>query len=380
MQAIIMSAGRSTRTYPLTSTRPKPLIPIWNRPLLEHQLRQLHGLVDEVLLVVGYRREQIEAQFGHEHTGLRIRYVEQEHQRGTADAVASARRFVTGRTLVLNGDDFYHRDDLDALLNGGRGLLVTEAPDPQNRAVVTIVGDAIENIVEKPSSASSDALCSVGGYCIEQADLHLLDGLSPSPRGELELPDFILAIIRGARVRPQVIRRVWLPLTYAWDVLGTVNYIWKDPLRVELIELSAEDPAELDKRDDIAFGRGVVVEGPIWLGAGVRVGDGARLRGPLVLGNGTEVGRNATLERVVTLQDARVGEGALVRDSVLGAGVRIGRDARLDSRRGNELVVEIQGKQVTPGIDRLGTIAGDGAVVNDGSVVPAGTLLPAATQ
>lgn len=380
MQAIIMAAGRSTRTYPLTSTRPKPLIPIWNRPLLEHQLRQLHGLVEEVLLVVGYRREQIEAHFGHEHTGLRIRYVEQERQRGTADAVASARRFVTGRTLVLNGDDFYHRDDLGALLNGGRGLLVTEAPDPQNRAVVTIVDDAIENIVEKPSSAPSGALCSVGGYCIERADLHLLDGLSASPRGELELPDFILAIIRGARVRPQVIRRVWLPLTYAWDVLGTMTYIWKDPLRVELIELTAEDPAELDKRDDIAFGRGVGVEGPLWLGAGVRVGDGARLRGPLVLGNGTEVGRNATLERVVTFQDARVGEGALVRDSVLGAGARVGRDARLDSRRGSELVVEIQGKQVTPEIDRLGTIAGDGAVVDDGSVVPAGTLLPAATQ
>ncbi len=374
-----MAAGRSTRTHPLTSTRPKPLIPIWNRPLLEHQLRQLHGLVDEVLLVVGYRREQIEAHFGREHAGLRIRYVEQKQQRGTADAVASAQRFVTGRTLVLNGDDFYHRDDLSALLNGGRGLLVTEASDPQNRAVVTIVDDAIENIVEKPSSPPTGALCSVGGYCIERADLQLLDGLSPSPRGELELPDFILAIIRRARVRPQVIRRVWLPLTYAWDVLGTVTYIWKDPVRVELFELTAEDPAELDKRDDIVFGRDVVLEGPLLLGAGVRVGDGARLRGPLVLGNGTEVERNAMLERVVTLQDARFGEGALVRDSVLGAGARVGRDARLDSRRGSELVVEVQGKQVAPEIDRLGTIAGDGAVVDDGSVVPAGTLIPAAT-
>ena len=346
--------------------------------MLEHQLRQLHGLVDEVLLVVGYRREQIEAHFGHEHAGLRIRYVEQEHQRGTADAVASAQRFVTGRTLVLNGDDFYHRDDLEALLNGGRGLLVTEAPDAQNRALVTIVDDAIENIVEKPSSAPAGALCSAGGYCIERTDLHLLEGLSPSPRGEFELPDFMLAIIRGARVRPQIIRRVWLPLTYAWDVLGTVTYIWKDPLRVALFELSAEDPAELHKRDDIVFGRDIVLEGPLWLGTGVRVGDGARLLGPLVLGDGTEVERNATLERVVTFQNARFDEGALVRDSVLGAGARIGRDARLDSRRGSDLVVEVQGKHVTPEIDRLGTVAGDGAVVDDGSVVPAGTLILAA--
>jgi NDP-sugar pyrophosphorylase family protein len=379
MQAIIMAAGRSTRTYPLTSTRPKPLIPIWDRPLLEHQLRQLHGLVNEVLVVVGYRREQIEASFGDEYEGLAIRYVEQEQQRGTADAVASVRDYVTGRALVLNGDDFYHRDDLSALLQGGRGLLVTQAPDPENRAVVTVVDGAIENIVEKPSSAPRGALCSVGGYCIERADLDLLDGLSPSPRGELELPDLILAIARGARVRPQIIRRVWLPLTYAWDVLEAVNFIWSDPHRVELFALTAHSPETIAGRADIRLGRDVVIEGPVWLGTGIVLGNGSRLRGPLALGSGTRVGRDTILERAVTFSDVDVGDGALVRDSVLGSGVGVGRGARLDSRPGQELQIEIRGKNVVPAIERLGAIVGDGAVLDDGIVIPAGTLIPAAT-
>ncbi|HEY7698473.1 MAG TPA: sugar phosphate nucleotidyltransferase, partial [Vicinamibacteria bacterium] len=187
MQAVIMAAGRSTRTHPLTATRPKPLVPIWDRPLLEHQLRQLEGLVDEVLLVVGFLREQIEERFGGSFGRIRLRYVVQERQRGTADALLAARPHVTARSLVLNGDDFYHRHDLKALLASGRGLLVAQAKDPENRAVVQLEGDVIQGIVEKPENPPGDAWCSVGGYCVEKEDLRHLDEVRPSPRGELEL-------------------------------------------------------------------------------------------------------------------------------------------------------------------------------------------------
>jgi len=215
MQAVILAAGRSTRTHPLTATRPKPLIPIWDRPFLELQLAQLQGIVDEVLLVVGYRKEQIEAYFGTEHRGLRLRFVEQETQRGTADAVAAARPLVRERVLILNGDDFYHHDDLEALAADGRGLLVTQAADPQNRAVVRIEDGLITDIVEKPKDVAPGAWCSVGGYSVEAHDLDRLDDLALGPRGELELPDFIRRLADSEPVRPHSIGQWWLPLTYA---------------------------------------------------------------------------------------------------------------------------------------------------------------------
>jgi bifunctional UDP-N-acetylglucosamine pyrophosphorylase/glucosamine-1-phosphate N-acetyltransferase len=375
MQAVIMAAGSSTRTHPLTATRPKPLVPIWGRPLLEHQIRQLAGLVDEVLLVVGFLRRQIEDRFGSALEGVPLRYVLQEQQRGTADALLAARPHLSGRSLVLNGDDFYHRDDLKGLAEGGRGLLVTRARDPENRAVVDIRDGVVTGIVEKPKSPPRDAWCSVGGYCIEKEDLTELDALSPSPRGELELPDFILRLVRSHRVRPYRIERFWIPITYSWDVLGTMLFLWEDASRAREIGIAAESHDALRRRSNAFFGEAVELEGPIWLGSNVRIGRGVRLEGPLALGNGTWVDAGARLSRVVAFDGVRVGEGAVVEDSVMGAGVSVGASARLESRPGSELEIDVKGKLVVPEIPRLGVVAGDGAEIAPDACVPAGTLL-----
>ncbi|TDI48336.1 MAG: hypothetical protein E2P02_01010 [Acidobacteria bacterium] len=383
MQAVLLAAGRSTRTYPLTRTRPKPLIPIWDRPLLEHQLGQLAGLVDEAILVVGYRHEQIESHFGSEYRGIRLRYAEQRTQRGTADAVLTARPYISERSLVLNGDDFYHHADLKALLEGGRGLLVTQAPDPQNRAVVRCELDAVIDIVEKPPNPEPGALCSVGGYCIEYDDLNLLDDLPLSPRGELELPDFILRLVRDSKVRPQAITQWWLPLTYGWDVLTAIRHIWADPQRAKDLGIAeTRHEASRARTDDfdfdfVSFGKDVRLEGPIRLGNGVRLGDGVLLVGPTTIGAGCSVGDGARVEGSALFDNVHIGEGATVLDSVLGEGVEIGKGAKLSSASGRELTIDVKGKRVHPELDRLGAVVGDGARVSNGSVVEAGSLIDA---
>lgn len=375
MQAVIMAAGRSTRTHPLTATRPKPLVPIWDRPLLEHQLRQLDGLVDEVLLVVGFLREQIENRFGDALGGIRLRYVVQEQQRGTADALLAARPHVTARCLVLNGDDFYHRDDLRGLAERGRGLLVTRARDPENRAVVQLEEDVITGIVEKPKNPPKDAWCSVGGYCIERDDLRYLDEVVPSPRGELELPDFILRLVEGSVVRAKRIDRFWLPITYSWDVLQAALFLWEDPSRARDLGLVAETLSAIRARGDVTLGRDVAIEGPIRLGSNVCIEDGARLSGPIAIGSGARIAEEAVVERSILFDDVVVGARAQVLDSVLGEGVSVGAAARIESRPGVELAIDVKGKRVVPDIARLGVVAGDGVSIAASAVVPAGTLL-----
>jgi len=369
MQAVILAAGRSTRTYPLTSSRPKPLIPIWDRPLLEHQLAQLDGIAQEAILVVGYRREQIEAHLGSEHRGIKIRYVEQVTQRGTADAVLAARDFVRDRLLILNGDDFYHREDLSALAEGGRGLLVTQAPDPHNRAVVEIVDDAVTKIVEKPPDAAPGAWCSVGGYCVEPGDLSQLDDLPLSSRGELELPDFIGRLMDRARVRPQRIGQWWLPLTYAWDVLTAINTIWCEEGRARDLGLS-------DHRGELP--RGCTVEGPVWIADGVHLSEDVRIVGPSSIGPGCVVGAGTVLDNVALFDDVAIGAGSIVESSVLGAKVRVGAGTRIESRPGQSLEIKVKEASVVPELARLGAVIGDNNQLGDNTVVPAGSLIPEA--
>jgi bifunctional UDP-N-acetylglucosamine pyrophosphorylase/glucosamine-1-phosphate N-acetyltransferase len=375
MQAVLMAAGRSTRTHPLTATRPKPLVPIWDRPLLEHQLRQLDGLVDEVLLVVGFLRQQIEGRFGKACGGIRLRYVTQEQQRGTADALLAARPYVTARCLVLNGDDFYHREDLEGLLASGRGLLVTRAKDPENRAVVQLEGDVLRGIVEKPRNPPKDAWCSVGGYCVEKDDLGCLDDVVPSPRGELELPDFILRLVEKSVVRAKRIERFWLPITYAWDVLQAALFLWEDTTRARDLGLRAETLDSLRDRDDVTLGQSVRIEGPVRFGGSVRIEDGVRLSGPVAIGSAARIGEGAVIERSILFDGVVVGRQARVLDSVLGERVSVGAGARIESRPGHELAIDVKGKRVVPEIARLGVVAGDGVSIEPGAVVPAGRLL-----
>src|SRR4030067_793517 len=103
MQAVLMVAGKSTRTYPLTLTRPKPLLPVMNVPLIKHSLDQLAGLFDEAILIVGYRREMILDVLGDRYNGMAVKYVEQKKQLGTGHAILQAKPLVKYPVVALKG-------------------------------------------------------------------------------------------------------------------------------------------------------------------------------------------------------------------------------------------------------------------------------------
>ena len=379
LQAVLLAAGRSTRTYPLTATRPKPLIPLLGRPLLEHLLLQIEDTVDEAILVVGYRADAIQNHLGSRFGSLPLRYLVQSEQRGTADALLKAAPLIEDRCLVLNGDDLYHRHDLQALTRHRTAILVTPVPDPQNRAVVTIAGDRVVDIVEKPTAAPPNSLASVGGYALEREWLNKLEEVSLSSRGELELPDFIQMLARESVVRYHRIERHWLPLTYAWDVLRATLFLLEGEERALDFGVVVRSPQELVERRDIQLGAGTVIEGPVLIGSGVTIGSFCRVRGPAVIGEGCVIGDRVELDRSVLFRGAQISNLANVSHSVLGEQVRIGPQAKLSAEppSGQALEVELKGESVPARLDRLGLIAGDRAEVPAGSNVPPGTLLAA---
>ena len=149
-QAVILAAGESKRTAPLTLTRPKPLIKIANKTILEHNLDQLLGLVDEVILIVGYKKEMITdyltEHFGDSYKGMKIAYVEQKEQLGTAHAVMSAKSRVHRRFLVMNGDDLYSREDMKAMLQNKYAVLGKKVQDPSKYGACVVRARFFTNI------------------------------------------------------------------------------------------------------------------------------------------------------------------------------------------------------------------------------------------
>src|SRR3989344_125654 len=111
MQAVILAAGKSTRTYSLTITKPKPLLKVANKTLLEHNLDNLNNIADEVIIVVGYKKNLIKKCIGKKYKNLKIKFVEQKQQLGTAHAVSLGEGHIKDRFVLLMGDDIYSRED-----------------------------------------------------------------------------------------------------------------------------------------------------------------------------------------------------------------------------------------------------------------------------
>jgi len=151
MQAVLLVAGKSTRTYPLTLSRPKPLLPIMNKPLIKHSLDQMVGLFDEVILIVGYRKEMIEEELGSEYRGIKLFYAEQKEQLGTGHAVLQAKPFIKDKFVAMNGDDLFAHQDLKKLIESNFGSLVKRVPDPSLYGVYQVdANNKVLDLVEKP--------------------------------------------------------------------------------------------------------------------------------------------------------------------------------------------------------------------------------------
>ena len=361
--AVILLAGRSQRTWPLTADYPKPLLPLWGRPLTERVLEQLRGVVDTAVLVVGYQKERILDHFGTRYAGIRLVPVEQASARGTADALRVAAAAVRGPVLVLNGDDFYHHDDLARVSEHPTAILCKEASDPWNRATVTVTeGDWLVDVQEKPPAARPWELSSVGAYSLRREDLEHLGEVRESVRGELELPDLIRILARSSGVRAVRARRPWIPLTYPWDVIGRIVPLF-----------GGDPPGQGARALGFETSTGEMGEGAVFVGEGASVHPEARLVGPVELGAGARIAAGAEVERAVLMEGASVGAGATVRDSVLGRGASIGAGARLLS--GPVERIQVLEHTARVGVPVVGACLGAGASVAAGAETPPGTLL-----
>ena len=300
MKAVVLAAGKSTRTYPLTLTRPKPLLPLVGKPLLTHTLEALAAVADEAVLVVGYREDMVRDAFGDRHAGLRLAYVRQTDQRGTADAVASARGAVAGEFLVVNGDDYYAAENVAALA-AYPGAAVLGAPAQSSGRFGALRTDKglLLGIDEKPEGGGA-ALVNTGLYKVDAAIFEYIDRLEPSPRGELEFTAALANYAAEAPVAVVAAPAPWLPIATARDLLAAQLKLWP--------------------REEATF-----------LGGGdCRLHAEATVGGRSVLGGGCNVGARAVVEASLLLDGVSVGEGAAVAGSVLGEGVVVGAEALVD--------------------------------------------------
>ena len=312
MKAVILVGGEGTRLRPLTCNTPKALVPILNRPFLEHLLGYLkkHGITDAIL-AMGYLPDPIQSCLGDgTQLGIRLTYVVEESPLGTAGAVKNAESFLDGPSVVFNGD-ILTEIDLTAMIKRHRevkprvSIALTPVDNPTIYGVVEVDGRGmVQRFVEKPSwDEVTTNMINAGIYILEPEVLEHIPASTPSmfenylfPR-LLEMGEPILSY----------------PSDAYWIDIGTPEKY-----------LQANHDLLLSERDkDIPPGIGskihptAQIEGPVLIAEECIIADGARLKGPAVLGPHCEVGKGALVEGAILWHHSRVGEKAVVRNCIV---------------------------------------------------------------
>lgn len=360
MKAVVLAAGEGTRLRPLTRTRPKPMLPIGNQPLLEHVLEagRVAG-IDEFVFVVGYKRERIQNHFGDgDDWDVDIEYAVQETQLGTGHALLQAEQYVDGNFLALNGDRIVEPSAISAVMDerretGGFVMAVTRHRNPENYGVVELDGRTVRLIEEKPPAnmVRTDYI-NAGVYGLSES---FFDDLRDAETdGELAITT-VLSEDRDV-LRAVPFDGLWLDVSYHWDILSVNS---------RMLDRAAPSVAETATIHD----RATVVDRAT-LGEDVRVRPGTTILPGTALGDNVEIGSNAVVANAVVLSDATIGDGAVVRDCVVGENATVGPNTTVEGGETDVVVDGIVHEDV-----RLGGVVGDNTAIGGGVALSPGTVL-----
>lgn len=311
VRAIVLSAGEGSRLRPFTADKPKPMVRAANKPIMQHALEALAANgVKDVTVVVGYHRERVQSYFGDGRKfGVRLQYAFQDVLGSTARALATAPA-PDEPFLVLPGDNVVEAALVKALLGApgsGPAVAIHRSDRPQRYGVVTLDGTRVQTLLEKPRAPPSEWV-NTGVYRLTPS-VHAMAQQASQQSLEFPpgIPDLLqMAIAGGARVEAVKTDALWSDAVYPWDLL-----------RVHADVLHGSKPAPPARP-------GVHAEPPVLVAGDAVVSPGTTLGAGTCVGANAWIGPQCVLENCVLYDDVQIGAGSILRNTIVGAGTRIG--------------------------------------------------------
>jgi len=387
LKAVILAAGEGRRCRPLTQTRSKVMLPVGNRPFMEHVIDALakNGIRD-LYIVVGYQKERVMDYFEDGlDFGVDISYLEQNELLGTAHALGKAEEYIDEPFLVVNGDNLIDSRAVSELIaaRGDNVILAALRRHSGDYGVLMVEQDRVKGIVEKPGRPCSGIL-NTGAYKFSPTIFRAIHKTPLSERGSYELTETISQMIaEGEEIVPLIGKGVWADAIFAWDLLHANAMALG--LKDAEIEGEVEDGARIKGPVDVGEGSvirsGSYLVGPVSIGEDCDIGPGTVILPSTSIGDSARIGPHSEIRNSIIMSDARIGSGAIVSDSVVGASSILGDLVAVES---GPCVVEVEeaflraefgailSDNVTAGarvMVHAGTVVGSGARIDSGCAI-----------
>jgi glucose-1-phosphate thymidylyltransferase len=304
MQAVILAAGEGKRVRPLTWSRPKAMIPVANRPIIEYVIDALvkNGIRD-IIVVVGYRKEQV-IRFLNQ-LDIPIEVVVQDKQLGTAHALQQAKGKIKGDFLLLPGDNYIDPQSITRVKEMHNAILIKEHPNPSNFGVVLLKDGMVESIVEKPEHSPS-FMVSTGIYSLTRDFFSFINGN--------DITDAISCMLEEKQSLQPVIADDWQDAIYPWN----------------LIKMNHRLLAGLLSTREGCVSRNTIIQGTVKIGKGTTIGPNTVITGPAIIGDNCIIGPNCCIlpdtsigSRVKIEPFTCIGNALVMDDTTIGSHSRI---------------------------------------------------------
>jgi UDP-N-acetylglucosamine diphosphorylase/glucosamine-1-phosphate N-acetyltransferase len=375
MKAVVLAAGEGVRLQPITATRPKHLIKVGGKPILEYCLDALKASgITEVIIVTHYMGDAIRQYFGDgERMGLKIAYVEQAEMLGTGNAVSVAEPYVDGDFVLVYGDLLFAPEAVANVIHlyeaekPAAVMAVVPVEKPESYGVVELENEKIvKRIIEKPAAEKSPSnLANAGLYLFSKEIFYKIKQTKASIRGEWELTDALSLLIEDDKtvLASKISKDDWIDIGRPWDLLEANSWALK---RMEhkvygTVENGAHLIGPVTVAETARIRSGAYIEGPSFIGEGSDIGPNCYIRSCTSIGKNVRVGNACEIKNSIIMDGTHVGHLSYVGDSILcercnlAAGT-ITANLRLDEGHVKMLV---KGKVVDTGRRKLGAIVGD---------------------
>lgn len=381
MKTVILAAGKGSRLNPITKYRPKHLLPIAGRPLLEHTIIELKNSgIEEIYVIVGYLKEKIMNAIGDGGKyGVKVNYIVQREALGTAHAIKMAEEYVgSGRFIVVYGDVTLNGKVLIEALkrheeSGASATIVTtEVEDPWNYGVIEVDEYGfLRSIMEKPERKMGlSKQINAGIYVLDGTKIFkAIDRTKISQRGEYEITDTFKELLNmGEKIAVyNAGGGWWRDLGRPWDLLEA-NEDYMNRNREEIIIGSGS-----------VIGDKCIIKPPTIIGENCKIGSKSIIGPYAVIGENVEVGVGSRIYRSIVMEDTCILNGCEVGYSIIGSNCIVEGHVKFtyENLNGETVKMRVKGVEVDTGRRFMGSIIGDYSYIGCGSIIMPGiTIYP----
>jgi UDP-N-acetylglucosamine diphosphorylase/glucosamine-1-phosphate N-acetyltransferase len=374
MKAVLLAAGAGERLQPLTATRPKHLLKVGGKPILQFCLESVKKAgLDEAIIVTHCMGDTIRNYFGDGSTlGLKLSYVEQPQILGTGNAAGMAEPYLDDDFVLIYGDLLFGVDALNEVVSkfkkGKTAVVMGIVPvdRPENYGIIEQDAKGrVKRIVEKTATGKmSSNLVNAGVYAFNKDIFDKIRQIKVSSRGEWELTDAInLLAEEGEVLAVQLSKDDWLDVGRPWDILDA--NVWALNRMEHQVFGEVEEGAHLIGPVTVAksarIRSGAYIEGPAFVDEEADIGPNCYIRRGTSLGKKTRVGNGCEIKNSIIMDGTHIGHLSYVGDSILGEKCNLGAGTIIANLRFDDgkIRMMIKEKTVDSGRRKLGVIFGD---------------------